>query len=355
MNTLTQIIDYIKNMNMQQWFDILIGIWTIILFKILSPLFSYLILKIFNFNKKREEIKKISFYKPLKNFFVVLGVYLAALLLGLPEGTMAVVTKIFKIIIILLIANGFSNMADPSSKTFAFLQDKIDFITSNKLAKFVSKIIKIIIYLIAGFMIITELGYNLNGLAAGLGIGTAVIALAAQDFAKNLLAGASIIFDKQFMVGDWIQACGYQGIVEDITIRSTRILTYDNTEVTIPNNSLVTSAVVNYSKTDRRKIKISLSLDMNIEYEDLERILNRIELVLKEQAHVIKDTVNVICDDIQTNGINVFIYLYIDVSTFAEYTAVRGQLNKSLLELFYKEHIDLAYPGQEIVLQMQNH
>ena len=283
MNTLTQIVNYIKDMNTQQWFDILMAIWIVIIFKLFSSLFSYLILKIFNIHKKKAEIKQIGFYKPLKNFFVILGVYL-----------------------------------------------------------------------IAGFMVITELGYNLNGLAAGLGIGTAVIALAAQDIAKNLIAGASIIFDRQFMVGDWIQACGYQGIVEDITIRSTRILTFDNTEVTIPNNNLVTSAVVNYSRTSKRKIKLSLSLNKDMQYEDLERILNRIKLVLSEQKYVIKDSVGVICDDIQTSGVNVLAYLNVEAQTFGEYTAIRGQINKAILELFYKEHIGLAYPGQEIVVQMQD-
>ena len=354
MNTLTQIVNYIKDMNTQQWFDILMAIWIVIIFKLFSSLFSYLILKIFNIHKKKAEIKQIGFYKPLKNFFVILGVYLAILILGLPETTMVLITKVFKICIILTVASGFSNMANPDSKTFAFLQDRVDFINSKRLAKFVSKILKIIIYLIAGFMVITELGYNLNGLAAGLGIGTAVIALAAQDIAKNLIAGASIIFDRQFMVGDWIQACGYQGIVEDITIRSTRILTFDNTEVTIPNNNLVTSAVVNYSRTSKRKIKLSLSLNKDMQYEDLERILNRIKLVLSEQKYVIKDSVGVICDDIQTSGVNVLAYLNVEAQTFGEYTAIRGQINKAILELFYKERIDLAYPGQEIVVQMQD-
>ena len=61
MNTLTQIVNYIKDMNTQQWFDILMAIWIVIIFKLFSSLFSYLILKIFNIHKKKAEIKVEAF------------------------------------------------------------------------------------------------------------------------------------------------------------------------------------------------------------------------------------------------------------------------------------------------------
>ena len=64
----------------------------------------------------------------------------------------------------------------------------------------------------------TELNFNLSGLIAGLGLGGVIVALAAQDIAKNLFGGMAIILDKPFSVGDWIQTTNYSGTVEDLSL-----------------------------------------------------------------------------------------------------------------------------------------
>ena len=87
-------------------------------------------------------------------------------------------------------------------------------------------------------MILTEFNFDVSGLVAGLGIGGAVIALAAQDFVKGLIAGMSILSDKPFLVGDWIEIGSEQGTVIDITFRSTKIRTNFNTIVTLPNSMI---------------------------------------------------------------------------------------------------------------------
>lgn len=111
---------------------------------------------------------------------------------------------------------------------------------------FVLKIIRAIIYIIAGFIVITLLGFNLNGLVAGLGIGGVIVTLAAQDTAKNLFGGLVIFLDKPFIVGDWIQMDKYEGTVEDITFRSTRVRTFENSVVNIPNSIISNSSIINW-------------------------------------------------------------------------------------------------------------
>ena len=83
--------------------------------------------------------------------------------------------------------------------------------------------IKFLIYAIAVFIIIFEMGYDLSGLITGLGIGSVVLTLAAQDMIKSLLGGFFIFTDKPFKVGDFIKFSTYEGTVEDITFRSTKI------------------------------------------------------------------------------------------------------------------------------------
>lgn len=147
----------------------------------------------------------------------LLGFYLGILVLNLPQDALNFVTKYLKILAILLLARAFANMFDTKASLYLKLQNHFSLFSNKKLGAFASKLVKSIIYLIAGFMIITDLGYNLNGLAAGLGISSVLVALAAQDVAKNLLGGATIVMDRQFLIGDWIESGKYAGTVKDIT------------------------------------------------------------------------------------------------------------------------------------------
>lgn len=341
MERLINIFDQAKYVIMEDWMSILISIVIVIIFRILSPVFAYAILKIVNFKKKKSEIKQISFYKPLKLIFFAFGLYVAAINLQLPEDTMLYVNKIFKIIIIALVAKGFLNMANPESSTFRTLQDKLNVINNKNATGFICKVIKAIVYLIAGFLIITELGYNLNGLVAGLGIGSAILALAVQDVVKNLFGGITILMDKTFLVGDFIEADGHSGNVVDITFRSTKIRTLDNTEVTIPNGILATTYVENWARMEKRRVEVNLMFDHDVKYEQLERVKTRIELVLNEYPNVIKGSVHINYTEIEKEGIKLYIYLYTNKAKYDEYLEVKGQINEVIKSIIEKENVSL--------------
>ena len=101
---------------------------------------------------------------------------------------------------------------------------------------------------------VSELGYNISGFVTSLGIGGVVITLAAQDTAKSLIGGALIILDKPFKVGDYIKVGTFEGIVEEITFRSTNIRTLDNSVLHIPNSANVAKKRRNYPRFCNCKI-----------------------------------------------------------------------------------------------------
>ena len=147
--------------------------------------------------------------KPIKIFTVLIGVYLAILILRLPEDVMNFANKVFRIALIILIANGVANLINPKSTVFTKIKGKLN--TDDTLSNFISKVIKTIVYIIAGFIVINEIGYDLSGIVTGLGLSGVVFALAAQDIAKNLFGGFAIIVDKPFIVGDWVETEGASG------------------------------------------------------------------------------------------------------------------------------------------------
>ena len=241
MEQFNQIINWIKtNITLTIISNIGIAILIYLIFRIVRNRLAYIIIRIFKLKtKNKKEIKNHPFYNPLRGFFLMLGIYLAIMYLRRPlylnDWIIFATNKIFRISIICLSANAIANSLTINNRFMNHIKEKMNPEVEDSMFRFILKAVRGIIYIIAGFLCITELGYDLNGLVAGLGIGSVVITLAAQDTAKNLFGGLVIFMDKPFVVGDWIQIDKYEGTVEDITFRSTRVRTFENSVVNIPN------------------------------------------------------------------------------------------------------------------------
>ncbi len=348
MEQLKNAIDSITNLdfiNLQFVLKIIEALIIILVFRIFSSLLSIGVLKIFHIKKSKEEIKQTPYYKALRTFFRVLGIYIATMGLGFSAEVFAQITKIFKIIVILLIANLVANFVDGESKFIKNLQSKIINRDDGKILNFIGKVLRTLVYIVAVFIIMKEIGYDLSGLITGLGLGSVLIALAAQDLAKNLFGGATVFFDRPFIIGDWIKTATCEGTVEDITFRSTRLKNWDNLDVVIPNSVLVNDYIINYSRLQRRRININLNLGLQTPSETMEKIIKRLKIVLENTENVISNTVRISCDEIDEKGINLFIYLYTEKVKYDEYLQVKNKLHIIILEILEKENIKLAYPG----------
>lgn len=352
MKFLNEILDFFKNLTIENAVDIGIGLAIIVIFKIISSPIAYMIVKMFKFKvKDKNKIKNNGFYKPLKSFFVILGIYIGFMVLKLPADIFAVITKIFKICVILLATKGFSNLFDSNSESFAKLREKLNFDGNDTTINFFSKVAKALIYIIAGFILITELGYNLGGLATGLGISSVVIALAAQDIAKSFLAGISIISDRPFEIGDYITVGDLSGTVEDITFRTTRIRNADDQVIVLPNSVLTDNNIINSSKRDCRRLRIVLTLELDTPLEKVTQLTENIKLALTTHPQVINETVKVFFETISADGIDLSIDLKTSALEYIDYLKFKEEINYTLLDMVNQAKIGLAYPSQSIYLK----
>ena len=352
MKFLNEILDFFKNLTIENAIDIGIGLAIIVIFKIISSSLAYIIVKMFKFKiKDKNKIKNNGFYKPLKSFFVILGIYIGFMVLKLPADIFAVITKIFKICVILLATKGFSNLFDSNSESFAKLREKLNFDGNDTTINFFSKVAKALIYIIAGFILITELGYNLGGLATGLGISSVVIALAAQDIAKSFLAGISIISDRPFEIGDYITVGDLSGTVEDITFRTTRIRNADNQVIVIPNSVLTDNNIINSSKRESRRFFTVLTLELDTPLEKVTQLTENIKLALTTHPQVINETVKVFFETISADGIDLSIDLKTSALEYVDYLKFKEEINYTLLDMVNQAKIGLAYPSQSIYLK----
>lgn len=352
MDFFINIVDGIKNIELKQIITILISIGIIIFFSIFSSTFSYMILKLFNIKEKdKNEIKNKSFYKPLKKFFNLFGIYFAIIILNVNANLMIFVNKVFRIVAILLLTNGLAGLISVDSKLVKKVQSVLNLKLEDKGLNFFCKIIRGIIYILVILIIADQLGYNLTGVVAGVGLGGVILSLAAQDTAKNLLGGIMLIMDKPFIVGDWIETTNFEGIVEDITFRSTRIRTFDNSLANIPNGVLANEPIINWSKMEKRKYKANIKLDLDTPMETVKRVTSKIYFMLINHQNVINNDTYVKFSEIKEDGINIMISVFTNSIDYDTFLNAKEKINQNILEILETENVKLAYPTSSIYIK----
>ena len=350
------ITEYISSISSIQIIDIIIAIGIIILFRIFSSGLAYIIIRMFKLKtKNRKKIKESAFYNPLRIFFGILGIYIAILFLKQPlnisDEVMKVVATIFKIISVIVFAKGFAESLTPKSSFVKRIKERNTKNVEDSMLDFILKIARALIYIIAGFIVITLLGINLNGLVAGLGIGGVIVTLAAQDTAKNLFGGMVIFIDKPFSVGDWIEMSPFEGTVEDITFRSTRVRTFENSLVNIPNSVISNSSIINWSKMEKRRYKTNLCIQIDTPLEKLEKFEKRVKEMLQEREGIYDDSIIVKFDEIKDNGINVLVCSYTDSIDYPSYLAEKENINCKIMKILREENIELAYDTKTVYVK----
>ena len=157
--------------------------------------------------------------------------------------------------------------------------------------------------------------------------------------------------DKPFSVGDWIHTEKYEGTIEDITFRSTRIRTADNSVVTIPNSILSNEVIANWSKLEKRKIEISLRLPLETKAQELEILSKKFKIVLENSKDILEDSIQVDVNKIKEDNIEISIVLYTSITEYNKFLNIKQEININILKILEAEGIKLAYPGRNVYVQ----
>ena len=344
MKKLLDCIEYIKA---KEIVEILIAVGVLVGFIILSSIFAKIIMKCFKI-KSDKFTKRTKLYKISKFIWIISGTYISLLILQLPSDFMAIVTKIFKLALIYGVTRFCANLVRPNTKLFTKIKESEKNTTNEHTMNFAVKFIRGIIYVIGAFIFISELGYDLSGLITGLGIGSVVLALAAQDLAKNLFGGFAIISDKTFVIGDTIEVKGVYGTVEDITFRTTRIRKLDNTVITMPNSVLADSDIINWNKIQKRRYDCDLKVSLQMSQKQINDIIKKLAFELQKNKDIIKNSIRVYFSDIEKDGYNIKIYLYTNIIDYDEYIEFVNNVNSQILALLEHENVKLIYPTIQI-------
>ena len=156
---------------------------------------------------------------------------------------------------------------------------------------------------------------------------------------------------KPFVVGDWIQVDKYEGTVEDITFRSTRIRTFENSVANVPNSVIANDSIINWSRMEKRRNKVNLCLEIDTPLEKVIKVQNRIKEMLKQHDDVIDDTIIVRFDNITDNGINLLVLSYTNSVSYASFLEEKEKINFKIMQILKEENVELAYDTKTVYVK----
>ncbi len=279
--------------------------------------------------------------KPLKLFILFYGVYEALKTIGFDDLNLNVIStcRLIKLAGVVTVCYFFYNLTLENSILHKTIHKNND--SNGIVFPFVSIIIRIVIVVFGVVIIANEFGFT--GFITGLGISGIAFALAAQDTFSNLFGGMVIVLDKPFSIGDWVQSSDIEGVIEEITFRSTKIRTFAEAVVTVPNSKLANSNIINWTQRDKRRIHFKFTLDYNTSVDKINTCIQRIEDFLKNHDKVKKEMIIVSFNELSNYGFGVFVYFYIEMMGYVEYEKLKQSVNISILNILKEEGVKLFF------------
>lgn len=185
-------------------------------------------------------------------------------------------------------------------------------------------------------------GYDVGALLAGIGIGGLALAMAAKDTLANIFGGVTVFTDKPFRVGDRVRLNGYDGIVEEVGIRSTRIRTMDGPMVVVPNNKFTDSVVENVSQEAARRVRHDLGLVYSTTNAQIEEAIGILHTLVKDHGADLEADHAAYFSAFKDSSLNiVFVY---HIRKGSEIFNVQTRVHLDLLDRFRKAGLEFAYP-----------
>lgn len=281
---------------------------------------------------------------------IYLGVQLFPLAVGVREQLLRAPNTVLVFLLAWmghrLIAGIEQEMVQP---TRAFVETSTDKATVHAIAK----LTRVAMWLVAGLMVLQSIGVSISGLLAFGGIGGIAVGFAAKDLLANFFGGLSIYLDRPFTVGDWIRSPdrNIEGTVESIGWRLTRIRTFDQRPLYVPNAIFGQIALENPSRMFNRRIYETIGL----RYADAGQMATIVEQVREMlAAHEEVDTSRTLIVNFVSFGpssLDFFVYVFTRTVVWVEFHAIKEDILLRILEIIHNNNADVAFPTNTVHLE----
>jgi len=292
--------------------------------------------------------------KPAGWLIYILGILAAVHVLNPPVTTFPILPamdQLGRIASILIGAWFLWRLIDGLAAYFTARAVQTESSLDDQLVPFVAKTLKIFIIMTGVLVVAQNMGYSISGLIASLGIGGIAIAMAAKDTIANVFGSIMILVDRPFTVGNWIKTSEFEGVVEEVGFRSTRIRTFARTLVNVPNSTMANMVIDNIDARSKRRVKMRIGLTYGSSPEQIQAAIDGIEGLLASHVGVDQDLYLVKFDAFEDSSLSIFLYYFTKTTHWEEYLQVRQEVNMQIMQLLESLKLEFAFPTRTVHLE----
>lgn len=220
----------------------------------------------------------------------------------------------------------------------------------DQLVPVVRKTAKVTLVVVGAVMVLQNMGYPVGSLLAGLGIGGAALAFASKDTIANFFGSLVIFVDRPFQIGDWVEIGDVEGTVEEVDIRTTRIRTFSNSLITVPNSHMTVTAIQNWSRMQKRRIKLDIGITYDATPEQMKAAVEAIREVIAADERFHHDFYLVNFNELGESSLNIFCYFFTRTTVWAEYMQTRQDFLLAVMGRLQDLGLSLAFPTRTVHL-----
>ena len=290
--------------------------------------------------------------RPTSFFIIVLLLTLFVPVLQLPPNYAQYLILTLRILLPLIgtiIAFRFVNIL---AQYLAKIAGKTSSTLDDQLVPLIRKTLKTFVVIVGTLFVLQNLNVPILPLLTGLSIGGLAFALAAQDTIKNFFGSLMIFIDKPFQVGDWVTSGEVDGTVEEVGFRSSRIRTFSNSLVYIPNGKLADSTIDNHGLRKYRRFFTKIALTYDTPPTLVQTFVEGLRKIVEVNPNTLKDNYHVYFNDMGSSSLDVLFYIFFEVPTWGKELEARHEVLMEIMKLAEKLGVNFAFPTQ--TLHMEN-
>ncbi len=307
--------------------------------------------KFTGFTKTAIDDKIINVVKrPIYYINLLHGLRLASDTLSLPDRIQEIINGVIYIVAVFIAVLVIYRVADLLLKWYLKkLAKKTDKAVEKDFLPLIEKVSSIFIFLIGIIVVLKHFNYDVLSLVTALGIGSLAIGLAAKDTLANMISGFTIMVDRPFRVGDRIQlSSGEIGDVLEIGLRSTKIKTFDNTVIIVPNTELANMKLINQAYPDSLlKVRIDIGIGYGSDVEKAKKIMIDAALSID---YVVKDPPPIVYFN-EFGDSALLLYMRCWVKEYLDRMLAKDAINMLIKKRFEEEGIEIPFPIRTVHME----
>ncbi|MCX8206009.1 MAG: mechanosensitive ion channel family protein [Candidatus Micrarchaeota archaeon] len=286
---------------------------------------------------------------PITMLVMIGGLYFGTVLYLTPATpAYDFINSIFKILVIINVAWFILRVIDTLVvHYFKPYVEKSESKLDDQLLPILRRGIKVVIVILTLVFLLSNFGYDVTALVAGLGVGGLAVALAAQDTISNFIGSLVIFTGKPFKIGDFVKFGSFAGTVQEVGMRTTRFETPSGTMLVVPNNKISNEIVENVTAAKSRRVDIVIGITYGTSYAKLKRAIGLVEGVLKMHPNV--ERCDVRFSEFGAYALNISAWYWLRDPSKLRETA--HEVNLEIKRVLDKEKVEMAFPTQTVYVK----